>query len=157
MEHPDRGADPRYPGTLKLDDELSLALRPVAAEDHDLIRTSWVNHLENSPIGAAVPRAIYRREQRWLVERLLASEDALVAVDAAEPWHAFGWAVGNRAAGVFHYAFVKSDFRGRGIGRFLFDALLGKPETVFFTHWRESIPRKHPGWIFDPYILARIK
>jgi hypothetical protein len=160
MEHPARiTTGPAPTNTLRLDDELALIVRPVEYEDHGLILSSWVAHFMNSPLGTAVSRPIYKREQRWLVEKLLASEQALVAVDAKDAHHVFGWIVGRRLEsgdGVLHYAFCKSQFRGFGIGRFLFRELLGTPRNVFFTHWRESIPRKHPNFVFDPFILLRV-
>lgn len=159
MEHPARSTIGPAPRQLRLDDELALIVRPVEYEDLGLILSSWVAHFQNSPLGTAVSRPIYKREQRWLVEKLLASEKALVAVDATNAHHMFGWIVGRKLEngdGVFHYAFVKSQFRGLGIGKFLFSELLGAPRNVFFSHWRESIPRKHPSWVFDPYLLARL-
>ncbi len=142
--------------TLQVED-VQLTIRPIATEDYDLVRTSWAHSIENSPLLKVVPKKIYQREQRWLIDRCLAHEDGLAAVETEHPEHVLGWIVGNRKLSALHYGFVKSSFRARGIGRFLFAGLLGEsPEVVQYTQWRESIGRMHPQWVFNPYLLTRV-
>jgi GNAT superfamily N-acetyltransferase len=114
-------------------------LRPFAETDRAHVDTTWRRSYSDPWSDfAGIPHVpgsgLYKRIQGRAIELAMASGQTLIACAPDLDDQILGW-VCARPPHVLHYVFVKEDFRGRGLGRALFEAALGAGlERVYVTH-----------------------
>lgn len=94
--------------------------------------------------------ALYWREQRALIERLVASSNVTVLEQDGliDAWICRAW-----QRPVVHYLYVRRSERCRGLARRLCMGL--ESSAVEYTHWRPGIDaRRLPeSWRYNPFVL----
>lgn len=119
---------------------------------------SWRHSFEQSPDGLLYPRDVYRAWQSERIGRLMARSTTLIATSTEEPI-TLGWVCAERRSSgrlVVHYAYVKSAYRGNGLGEALIeqarDALHADDRPGAYTHrrppWTLAFERR--GWRYRP-------
>jgi GNAT superfamily N-acetyltransferase len=113
-------------------------LRPPATEaDVHLVRDSWRRSYSGpwSDFASSPNFDAFMRGQTTAMDLALASSEVVIACAPDCDDQILGWICFRRAEPVLHYVFVKSDFRGHGLGSALFDAAFGREaQRVYTTH-----------------------
>ena len=139
---------------------LHFALRPAEPKDHPFIASAWVKEMRHAPFSRHCPSGVYVPCQHALVHQILAGSDAQIACDPANPDHLYGCAV--HAGDVVHWLYVKSAYRGLGVGRALLFACFGDvlPEEVVCTQASQLFEDKRLveryRLVYSPYLLLGI-
>ena len=134
----------------------------VKLTDEPFIFNSWIRSYHQSPEGSSMRDNIYAERQHKRIEMFLARATFIML--RPDDWDEgiVGYACGERMRGqnVFHYAFVKTGFRGQGHGDRLLQAIVDqvfeKPtHRAVFTHLREpytkALMRRRFRW--NPYYI----
>ena len=129
-------------------------IRRATAADLDFIADTWIRNYAQSVAVRQMRRTMYFDEQRVVMNAILSEAleagGAYVACDPGGEDVLWGWIVG--CPGTIHYVFVKTAFRGHGIGRKLMEIFETPSQGTFITHWP---PEAHGSkdwtraWIFE--------
>jgi hypothetical protein len=147
---------------------------PKSEDDMAFVYSTWANNINDGrlPYRALVNKYLYVKASRRAMEKALSmgakikfacddqSPDTLHGyVVYQEPKHekdsiVYGLRFGERT--VLHFLFVKSPFRGLGLGRGLLTAAGVDPNTCAFTCWTDQTAHlwaKYKGAIYAPLAL----
>lgn len=138
---------------------MAFVIREMIKDDYPIIFNSWLKSYSKEYVKHKnVPNAIYYQGQHRLIEHLLASSSALVAVDEEDDNIVLGYCVGSKIDDTFivHYIYVKKDFRGMNIASSILRYAGVTPESnMVYTHYTPSgaaLAQKFNA-IYHPYIL----
>lgn len=151
--------DPAASAQAEIEDDggpVPHVLRGMTAGDVGFVLDSWRRSYDDAQHARAPSLAVYLRTQRAVIEQCLRTSEVTIAhwPDVAD--QILGWVChrGDLGYPVVHYAFVKKDFRKRGLGRSLFEHAAGKAGPVWTTHSRrlEYWKRSH-RIVFNPALI----
>lgn len=118
-----------------------LLLRRPEPGDRNFIVDAWLNSNVQLATRLHMPRSLYRRHQRRLIDRLWSDPECtwLVACLPKDPSFIFGWACGEAsdAGPVLHFTYVKQSARRMGVATALLRAFFAGVEGthLWCTHW----------------------
>jgi|1185.fasta_scaffold518409_1 GNAT superfamily N-acetyltransferase len=111
-------------------------LRAFVEADRQLVRDSWRRSYSGpwSDFARAPTFDAFMRGQSAAMDHALASSEAVIACAPDLDDQILGW-ICFRRPDVLHYLFVKTDFRGHGLGGALFaEAFPPSVERIYSTH-----------------------
>jgi GNAT superfamily N-acetyltransferase len=136
----------------------AFTLRPARDADVPFIVKPWLQQLRDEVSTRFINDRVFFQRHGALVQQLLKESTTIIAYDANDPDHLYGFACGSDRA--VHWVYVKGAFRGMGLGRALLERLIGA--SVGAT----DIPCSHASHLFndrkfvaryrlayDPYVL----
>lgn len=143
-------------------EDLGVAIRNALPTDAAFVFSTWQKSYRNgSGFIRRVSGKIYYDAQREVIEALMRRPSTTVAIacNRAEADQIYGWicAEKHNNAVVVHYVYVKSMFRGQGIGKALLKAFdVGPSVDMYYTHHTHHADAHvvRPNVFFNPY-LAR--
>lgn len=139
-----------------------------------MIYSSWLSSYRISRSVRGVPHSVYFLKHHRVIEMLLRMPETLplIACDADNPHHIFGWCVSQVVNGVLciHYLFVKEEYRKMGVAKRMVRQLLDQEAqempVIVYTHdtpdvFRSLGPQKERGymgaqWVYDPYVIWQV-
>lgn len=133
--------------------------RLLLPSDIPFITSTWLRtYRTKSTLAQKIMEGCYFNEHNHLINRALMNGRTIVVCDIEDDEHVFGYLVGvnRRTADYLHYIYVKSAFRGKGIG----SKLLGefkKSDDLFNTHETLSrhlftkLKKDYNRVIYNPY------
>lgn len=131
-------------------------LREFHHDERNMFFSDWVRSYREAAAVHGCPSAVYDKEQRALIDRLLARRDVSVicAVNPEDQTQVYGWCCAE--PGIVHYLYVKSIYRQHGLAT----AMLATATTPlkFFTHnARRHVDKLAAafGAHYNPYLLHR--
>lgn len=166
--------------TITTDKGASIALRKAEDSDLALVLDSWTQSVAADPpwqykagVRGSYPRQPYpipppllRTETDSLLKKRLPELCIVCACDAEDPSHVLGWRASHE--GVLDFLYVKTSFRGYGVGSELLGDLWGPgwrkakgaesgeevPQRVI--SWRTGMLRQRwpmtvVRWLWNPY------
>lgn len=140
---------------------VDFALRPPESADVPFLYNSWLKSYRDSPTVAGIPNTLYYTGQHALIERLLRDCEVVIACSKEDPGQILGYGIGETGLGTatVHWIYVKHPFRGFGIGRALYQDLVGDQANVYFTHRPKNGERLLRGRpvTYNPYLLMSSK
>jgi|TARA_R110000868_G_scaffold43972_8_gene147503 GNAT superfamily N-acetyltransferase len=90
--------------------------RPVDNDDLSFIFSSWMRSFKQSYTVRPVPSKIYHDNQKQIIEYIIARSEIIIACNAEDPAHIFGWACYEiEPIHTLHYVYVKQPYRSMGI------------------------------------------
>lgn len=137
-------------------------LRALAADDLPFVFNSWLKSFRDAPAVQSIPNSIYFAGQHDRIDRILKSAGlaAAVACNPEDPTQIYGYIVAENATvgSVVHWVYVKHPFRGHGVARGLFAAVVGAgtgPVPFYYTHRVKASDRlvRERAATFNPYLL----
>lgn len=136
-----------------------IEVRPAAQDDAAYIISTWLNHYkDHSYFAMRIKRSIYFRAQHPIIQNVLMRPGtrAFIAHPVGEPDVIFGFIVIEMRENhpIIHFAFVKEELRGMGIGRKLLAATGIDFYGASFTHWTftaTDLVRRFPHLTYNPY------
>lgn len=138
--------------------DVPIQLRPANQEDVPFIFSSWLKSYKYAPWCRNLTNTVYYAEHHKVIERLLKTNDVIIACNPEDPSQIYGFVCAGTVDGIFclHYMYVKQSFRGLGIGKTLLNAFQHDPSTaaVYTHHTRiaEKQAAKY-NFVYHPYIL----
>ena len=123
-------------------------LRPMGPEDRNYVLSSWIEDFRRSRWARAVGGAYYSGHTK-IVGRLLDNASTMLCVWKDTPDYILGWACTGPGARV-HYAYVRADWRRKGIAHILLAPFLGRPCLVTHAINDKRLPDQ---WALSPYAL----
>lgn len=127
-----------------------IAIRPGVEDDLRFVMQTWIRSYK--PV-VKVNEAVYDKEHPELIKRILRGAKLSVACSPDVQSTIHGWACGD--AGVLHYAYVPSAFRGRGVARALIQSVLGSyPNKIEVSHRFHNPVASRVRFVFNPYRLG---
>jgi GNAT superfamily N-acetyltransferase len=141
---------------------LPYVLRDSLPSDEPWIFSSWLRQLRRERSYELVANEQLFDAGHRRIERLLRSSRTVVAVDPVASENLLGYLCADDAA--VHWCYVKSVYRGFGLGRVLLDVArheelhAGLPIVCsHVTHgvWRLREPWQRRKLVYDPYVLDR--
>ena len=128
-----------------------VVLRDIQESDMPFVIDSWFNsHLK----AKSCIKAIYDKEQRILIKRILANPKTTTEILCLETDndHIIGF-ICYQGTSILHYVYIKSPFRKLGLGRNLVKTCL-TDSKIFITHtntlWTDAFIKA----FFNPYLLT---
>lgn len=118
--------------------DLDFVTRDMVEDDRNFIFSSYLReNLENYPTKLT-PRSLYWKPQSADLEKILTTSKAVVACFPEEPAEIAGYALfeDGPIALTLHYIYVKR--KKLGVGRGLFDAIVGDRQLIIATHICDS-------------------
>lgn len=133
---------------------LPLKVRPMNENDKAFIVQTWVkSYRAGNDFVKLIPPPYYYPGQKDVINKALAISKTDVACDPENEDVIYGWASSMQLEEpVFHYAYVKSAFRGFGIGRILIGDLL--KENGLVSHWQDRYAKLDRYIRYNPYIFT---
>lgn len=137
-------------------------LRKAGQEDVGFIFNSWLKSFKYSLFARNITNTIYFAEHHKLIERLLKSNETIIACDDNDPSQIFGFISAGYVDGILcvHYIYVKQTFRNLGIGKTLLNAFNHSAEaaSVYTHHTRmaEKLAAKY-NLVYHPYLLINLE
>lgn len=136
------------------------------AGESNFVAGTWLRSYLSSPWGKRVSKDEYYKFHAPLVSQLIDRSTVWVAESAHAESHGLllGFIAGERDehGACVHYAYVKGDYRMRGVGKALAHALLAtiqkrENELVRYSHSRSpgSDIAGRLGWQYTPYPALR--
>lgn len=139
--------------------ERVVRIRVPTPMDIGRVYSDWLHSHWDTAKGR-MPKTVYMTGQHRLIDELLrrTSNNVLIACTDESPTHILGWAAGEQLAGVavFHFAYVRKEYRRLGIGRRLIEALAQGCRGRQHTHETKSAEAfiRAIGSTFNPYITG---
>ena len=136
-------------------------LRKASQEDVGFIFNSWLKSFKNASFCRNVTNTIYYAEHHKVIERLLKSNETIIACNDNDPSQIYGFINAGIIEGIFclNYIYVKQSFRNFGIGKSLLNAFEHDQThaSVFTHHTRmaEKLAAKY-NMVYHPYLLINI-
>ena len=135
-----------------------ITLRPAAQTDVGFIFNSWLKSYKYSLFARTITNTIYFSEHHKLIEKLLKSNETIVACNPNDPEQIYGYVNAGRIGGVFclNYIYVKQSFRGLGIGKSLLNYFEHDPSSAsVYTHHTRTAEKLAPKYnmIYHPYLI----
>lgn len=131
-----------------------VAIREGLPEDRNFILATFLRGLYYGQSWfSEIPKDIFMKEYHKVAEHILAKPDTQVSIAclAEDPEVILGYALTSKDGSVIHFLFVKSAWRGIGIGKSLI------PSSVkYATHLTRvglNMLRKHPTVQFQPFLI----
>ncbi len=125
------------------------ALNPDKEGELPFVCATWkTSFWESSPFASRIKWQVFLRGHGPIIERLVANSKVLVAVNPDEDSELVGYIVYEPDA--LHYCYVKSSYRGAGVGTALFQAT-GLPhdlDGIAITHGTRA-------WFSSPSMIDR--
>ena len=115
----------------------NIMLDILTEKDVSFIFNSWLKSFRKSPLTHNVNSTIYFTEHHKTIEKLLKTNETLVACNEHDPSQIFGYICAGRYQGVFvvHYIYVKHPYRGLGLAKGLFQSFKHDPSVAcMYTH-----------------------
>jgi len=142
-------------------EKLPVRIREAIQPDIPFIYNSWLHQHSHSAYAAGVPKPVFFSNHRRIIDKLIQSTDIYVACDASDLSIMYGFICGeDQEWTLVHYAYVKKQFRGFGVGRMLLEELGWSPDKeIVGTHFFPKYPLKFGGKkvLYNPYILHNIE
>jgi GNAT superfamily N-acetyltransferase len=143
---------------------LSLVLREATEDDRPYIASTYLKHFRTQHPQKFIPTKLYFRGQEPIKDYLLARARCVLAVFPEAPDEIVGFLLYEDVMEgfVLHYCYTRDQFRRRGIGRTLLDAVAGVNQLLLTTHatdhfvglqWKAGRGRRI---VYDPYLLGRL-
>lgn len=128
---------------------MPVALRPFAETDRAYVVSTWQHNYADAAGVVGADREAWRAEVgRMLAALLAAGASCVVACDDADPDTIVGWTLATRATKTLHFAYVRAELRGTGVGRQLVEAV---GPIAAYSLQRANKRRAPPkGWTFRP-------
>lgn len=104
-------------------------LRPMAPDDLNFVRATWMRELGPTRLGAWLGSTL--ADYAIIRDRCIQDGEVQVATLESEPTAVCGWAC-TEGPGVLHFVYVKERWRGNGLVRMLLSQL--DPIDVTYTH-----------------------
>lgn len=136
-----------------------VAFRPYdPATDEGLVYKPWLMAFRGVQFAGALPRPIYYAAYRETIGYLLSrGAEILIAHIPAEDhrFDAYGWICYERGFDlpVIHFASVKDDYRGHGIGRALRREVVADERPCYYTFRMPEALRYLKRGLFRPEIV----
>jgi len=142
--------------------KLPIRLRPACKDDIPLIFNSWLKSYRNSLFARFIDNTIFFTEHHKIIEKLLASNDVIVACNQEDPSQVYGYICAGKVDGFFvlHYIYVKHTYRNMGIGRELLNWFSHDPSTAsIYTHHTRTAERLCGkfNFIYHPYLIFNLE
>lgn len=137
-------------------------LRKANQEDVGFIFNSWLKSYKFSLFAKNITNTIYFAEHHKVIERLLKSNETIIACNDADPTQIYGFVNGGFVDGIFclNYIYVKQSFRNLGIGKTLLNYFEHDPSSaaVYTHHTRiaERLAAKY-NLVYHPYLLINFE
>lgn len=136
-----------------------LKFRPLAAEDANFVRETWLGTYRNSPYAGVIANNRFDEVTEDVIKQLFArGAKGLAAYDPAHPESVLGYVVTETCRTgepVVHYLFVRSTLRQKGLGSKLLEkAGIDKDEKFFYT-FRTTHSRHFKQGRYVPSIARR--
>lgn len=131
-----------------------VAIRDVLPGDFNFIYATLLRGLYyGSDYYRQVPKDIFMKNYHAALEKFFDFPNIRVRVACLkdDPEVILGYVIDNAITPITHWVFVKSAWRGIGIAKALVD-----PKTEAVTHMTkvaQSILKKHPGVVFNPFVI----
>jgi GNAT superfamily N-acetyltransferase len=149
MKHPSQLNEPLKNG---LTDYVALKIifRPAVDTDLHFILSSYLKSAWEWREDREIRKDDFFKKEEASWRSILSRSGVIIAADADEPDHIYGFIVGERACDelILHYIYVRYVYRNFGVGRELYNAVV-KPEEKepFITYWNknmEVLSKKYP-------------
>lgn len=156
---------------MSIDDLKLIEIRRMRAEDIPYIYSSWLedflssHHIKQKEKNRAVqshvalmPKDLYYKEQRYLIDKILKKSIVYVACNSEEENQIFGYAV-TRSLGdnsdltLLSWIYVRPVYRGFGICNLLMKKLGQVDVVTHMTPQRRWFLKRY-SIIFNPYMEA---
>ena len=123
------------------------SLRPATGADANFVLSSWLkSFFRNRQMWVPLPLAEheYFHGHHRLLEKLLQRASVVVACDQQDPSQILGWLCYEmirepKEILVVHFVYVKSAYRGFGVGRQLWNAVHVPDIRTVATHWTKRL------------------
>lgn len=136
-------------------------IRKFKETDRDYVSRSVIySFLNGSEEIKKITKDSYLRAHNETVNGLLNNCECLLVVDDQDPDLIYGFAIYEnlKECDVLHYIYTRKEFRDRGVGRKLIEAIRSSQNTVALSHLTDSFKpaRLKKYWpekvIYDPYL-----
>ncbi len=140
------------------DQQLPIRLRKANQEDVSFIFNSWLRSYKHSLFARPVTNTIFYAEHHKIIERLLKTNQVVIACNDNDPSQIYGFICGGHIDNIFclHYIYVKHSFRSLGVGKALLNAFQHNPSTAaVYTHhtrWADKLGARY-NLVYHPYLL----
>ena len=130
-------------------------IREATKKENKFILANWLRMYRFSKPMKSIPSKIYFNEYNKVILNCLDKNMTLLAAFKDDPKILYGFI--NYSDGKINYIFVKKNFRGLGIGKFLFNtAFPEESKEIIITH----LPKKNKfpeniKFIYNPFILQK--
>lgn len=120
----------------------------------------WLQALRNQVSTQHIPDAVFFRKHEALLRRIVARSAVVIAQDAEDPGHLYGYVCAEPST--IHWVYVKGVYRGMGLGRALLRAAVGGSlaigiDAIRCSHashlFNERRLVKRYNLVYDPYCL----
>lgn len=133
-------------------------LRKAIQDDVGFIFNAWLKSFKFSHFARNITNTIYFAEQHKLIERLLKSNDTIIACNTDDPTQIYGFINAGHVDGILcvNYIYVKQSFRNLGIGKILLNSFEHDAASAsVYTHYTrmsEKLAAKY-NFVYHPYLL----
>lgn len=142
-------------------EKMEVTIRPMAEEDYNFVIQSWLkSYKHNSYFCKRIRDNIYYKYHHQVITRILARDNCkvLIAADPEDSKVILGYLVYESFQGkeLVHYAYIKTSFRGLGIGGALLRSSTINPFESLFSHWTkdtDGLIEKYKGATYVPYLI----
>lgn len=114
-----------------------IVVRPIAADERNLVLSSWVRSGSRSDLARLGDREDYHAWQEAFAKRVLRDGTVLVAEIASSPGELAGWIA--YAGVVLHFVYVKQVYRRMGVARRLLESIPRPVARSADTHATKSV------------------
>jgi len=141
--------------------KLPIRLRRATEEDIPFIFNSWLKSYRHSRFAREITSTIYFTEHHKVLERLLKTNDVIIACNEKDASQVYGYICAGKVDGIFaiHYIYVKHSFRNLGVGKVLLNAFQHDPATASVhshsTRISERLAAKYNS-VYHPYLILNV-
>lgn len=144
---------------------LPAGFRRMDKRDEPFIYNSWLRTFrKESAFGSEIPHDIYFRNQKAIIDDLLATSNVLVLCNPEVPDQIYGYAVYaiENDMLILHFIYLKLCYRGMGFAERMLsvmesERLSGEGLPIIATHATHAFHKHSKEWnaTYNPYLIGR--
>lgn len=140
----------------------NVRIRKAGQEDVGFIFNAWLKSYKHSLFAKNITNTIFYAEHHKLIERLLKTNETLIACNNEDPSQIYGFINAGNVDGIFclNYIYVKQLYRNLSVGKTLLNAFDHDPSTAsVYTHHTRSAERLAAKYnlVYHPYLLFNLE
>lgn len=140
-------------------EKAEVVIRQYNSEDKNFVIASWLkSYRHGSYFAKRISSTIYYKFHHAVAERIIARANITIACDPVDPSVIFGYMISEKFEDkdVIHFTYIKSAFRGMGVGKSILEACNINLNSCYITHWTtevDTLSRKYPDMLYVPYLI----